>query len=134
MAEDGEIPTDPPSAYDPNDPHNFTMPLVEHLVELRQRLIYSLVAVVVLFFVCYAFSREIYAFLVQPLADVVNANGEHRRLIFTALHEAFLTYVKVSFFAALFIAFPFILTQIWRFVAPGLYKHEKRAEIGRAHV
>ncbi len=127
MVKDGEIPTDPESAYDPNNPETYTMPLVEHLVELRQRLIYSLAAVVILFFVCYAFSRNIYDFLVQPLADAVAANGEHRRLIFTALHEAFLTYVKVSFFAALFISFPFILMQVWRFVAPGLYKHEKRA-------
>lgn len=114
-------------AYDPNDPHTFTMPLVEHLVELRQRLIYSIVAVVLLFFVCYYFSREIYAFLVQPLADVLTQSGEHRRLIFTALHEAFFTYVKVALFAALFLAFPFILMQIWKFIAPGLYKHERRA-------
>jgi sec-independent protein translocase protein TatC len=125
MADDGtQKAADPPDA---NDPHNFTMPLVEHLVELRQRLIYSVIAIIVLFFICYHFSQHIYGFLTRPLADAVNATGEQRRLIFTALHEAFFTYIKVSFFAAIFISFPFILTQVWRFIAPGLYKHEKKA-------
>ncbi len=103
------------------------MPLLEHLIELRQRLLWSAVAVVVLFFACYAVSEQIYGFLVQPLADVFTETGRDRRLIFTALHEAFFTYVKVSFFAAIFIAFPFISAQLWMFVAPGLYKHEKKA-------
>lgn len=103
------------------------MPLLDHLIELRNRLIKSVIAVVLLFFVCYAFHQQIYAFLVHPLANVINEQGESRRLIYTALHEAFLTYVKVSFWAALFIAFPFIASQFWRFVAPGLYANEKKA-------
>ncbi len=103
------------------------MPLLDHLIELRDRLIKSFAAVIVLFMVCYAFSDHIYAFLVHPLAEVVHEQGENRRLIYTALHEAFFTYLKVSFFAAMFVAFPFIAAQFWRFVAPGLYQNEKKA-------
>ncbi|MEX2452116.1 MAG: twin-arginine translocase subunit TatC [Rhodospirillales bacterium] len=103
------------------------MPLLEHLVELRGRLLKSVIAILLLFFVCYYFSAEIYAFLAQPLADALAETGGNRRLIFTGLHEAFFTYIKVAFFAALFLAFPFISMQVWMFVAPALYKHEKRA-------
>ena len=103
------------------------MPLLEHLVELRRRLMYSFLSLLVLFFVCYYFSADLYDFLVQPLADVTAKTGGNRRLIYTALHEAFFTYLKVAFFAAAFLAFPFISIQIWMFVAPGLYRHEKRA-------
>ncbi|NQV48645.1 MAG: twin-arginine translocase subunit TatC [Rhodospirillaceae bacterium] len=102
-------------------------PLLDHLIELRRRLTYSLVSVLVLFFVCYYFAPSIYDFLVHPLADAMEGLGGNRRLIFTALHEAFFTYVKVAFFAALFVAFPFIAMQFWLFLAPGLYKNEKRA-------
>jgi len=101
-------------------------PLLEHLVELRQRMIYSFAAIIVLFFVCYYFSPTLYDFLVQPLADVLSTMGGNRRLIFTALQEAFFTYIKVAFFAALFLAFPFISMQVWLFIAPGLYKNEKK--------
>jgi sec-independent protein translocase protein TatC len=103
------------------------MPLLDHLVELRGRLLKSVIAILLLFFVCYYFSAEIYAFLAQPLADALAETGGNRRLIFTGLHEAFFTYIKVAFFAALFLAFPFISMQVWMFVAPALYKHEKRA-------
>jgi len=103
------------------------MPLLEHLVELRQRLLRSAIAVLVLFFISYYFAPTIYDFLVQPLAQILDDMGGNRRLIFTALHEAFFTYIKVAFFAALFLAFPFIAMQFWMFMAPGLYKHEKKA-------
>jgi sec-independent protein translocase protein TatC len=103
------------------------MPLLEHLVELRQRLMRSAIAVLVLFFISYYFAPSIYDFLVQPLATILDEMGGNRRLIFTALHEAFFTYIKVAFFAALFLAFPFIAMQFWMFMAPGLYKHEKKA-------
>ena len=103
------------------------MPLLDHLIELRRRLLHSSIAVSVLFFICYYFSPDIYNFLVAPLADVMEQMGGQRRLIFTALHEAFFTYIKVAFFAALFLSFPFIAAQIWMFIAPGLYKNEKRA-------
>jgi len=103
------------------------MPLLDHLIELRRRLIYSVSAILVLFFICYYFSPSIYNFLVAPLADVLEQMGGQRRLIFTALHEAFFTYIKVAFFAALFLSFPFLSIQVWMFIAPGLYKNEKRA-------
>lgn len=112
-------------ADDPVD--QVKMPLLDHLVELRQRLVYCLVTLLLLFFVCYYFAADIYAFLVQPLADVMAQHGGQRRMIFTALHEAFFTYIKVAFFAAMFLGFPIIAAQIWLFVAPGLYKHERRA-------
>ncbi len=99
-------------------------PLIQHLVELRSRLIKSLILISVLFVVAYIFADTIYNFLVQPYADAVSGD-ESRRLIFTALHETFFTYLKVALFASIFIALPFILIQIWIFVAPGLYKNEK---------
>ena len=103
------------------------MPLLEHLIELRQRLVRSFIAIIVLFFISYYFAPHIYTFLVQPLADILEHMGGERRLIFTGLHEAFFTYIKVAFFTALFLAFPFIAMQFWLFIAPGLYKREKKA-------
>ena len=100
---------------------------ISHLVELRQRLINSFIFLFSFFVVCYFFSQEIYSFLVQPYADAVKDDNVNRRLIFTALQETFLTYLRVSFFAALFVSSPIILMQIWKFVAPGLYKNEKKA-------
>ena len=100
---------------------------VGHLTELRSRLVKSFIFLIVLFVSSYIFSTEIYRFLVQPYADVVLAENLDRRLIFTALHEAFLTYLKVAFFAAFFISSPFFLIQLWKFIAPGLYKNEKQA-------
>ena len=100
---------------------------ISHLVELRQRLINSFIFLFSFFVVCYFFSEEIYSFLVQPYADAVKDDNVNRRLIFTALQETFLTYLRVSFFAALFLSSPIILNQIWKFIAPGLYKNEKKA-------
>jgi len=101
------------------------MPLIAHLIELRKRLIYSIVTFVIASLICYHFSRDIYAFLVKPLATVLQ--GEDRKLIYTGLTEAFFTYMKLSLFAGGVLAFPVIAAQIWMFVAPGLYKNEKRA-------
>ena len=112
---------------DDNNTEESAMPLLDHLIELRSRLMYSVISILVLFFICYYFSPDIYNFLVAPLADVLEGMGGQRRLIFTALHEAFFTYIKVAFFAALFLSFPFIAIQIWMFIAPGLYKNEKKA-------
>ena len=100
---------------------------VGHLTELRSRLIKSFVFLFFIFLICYFFAADIYRFLVQPYSKVVLLNELDRRLIFTALHEAFLTYLKVAFFAAIFISSPVFLTQIWKFIAPGLYKNEKKA-------
>jgi len=100
---------------------------VSHLAELRQRLIHSFIFLIIFFVICYFFSEYIYGFLVDPFAQAVKDDNSNRRLIFTALQETFLTYLKVSFFTALFVTCPYILMQIWKFVAPGLYKHEKKA-------
>ncbi len=104
------------------------MPLLAHLTELRRRLMWSMAAFMVAFFICYHFSTAIYSFLAQPLADILqNRTGQDRRLIYTALYEAFFTYLKVAFFGAAFVAFPVIASQIYLFVAPGLYRSEKKA-------
>ena len=100
---------------------------VGHLTELRSRLVKSFIFLIFLFIISYIFSNDIYRFLVQPYADAVLSENLERRLIFTALHEAFLTYLKVAFFAAFFISSPFFLVQLWKFIAPGLYKNEKKA-------
>ena len=99
-------------------------PLLVHLVELRSRLIKTMIMITILFVIFYFFADSIYNFLVQPYADAVEGE-EGRRLIFTALHETFFTYIKVALFASLFISLPFLLIQLWIFVAPGLYKNEK---------
>ena len=100
---------------------------VSHLAELRKRLINSFIFLIIFFIGCYFFAEYIYGFLVEPFAKAVKDDGLNRRLIFTALQETFLTYLKVSFFTAFFVTCPFILMQIWKFIAPGLYKHEKIA-------
>jgi sec-independent protein translocase protein TatC len=102
------------------------MPLLEHLIELRNRLMWSVGALLVAFLVCYQFKETIYRFLAHPLAEIY-AGEPGRKMIFTALTEAFFTYVKVSFWAAICLSFPIIAMQIWKFVAPGLYKQERRA-------
>ena len=110
-----------------NDEKNNQSSFVEHLAELRSRLLRSLAFLFIFFILCYIFSENIYSFLVSPYADAVKDDGSDRRMIFTALHETFITYLKVAFFAAMFISSPIILTQIWKFIAPGLYKNEKKA-------
>ena len=100
---------------------------ISHLAELRKRLINSFIFLIIFFIGCYFFAEHIYGFLLEPFAKAVKDDGSNRRLIFTALQETFLTYLKVSFFTAFFVTCPFILMQIWKFIAPGLYKHEKIA-------
>jgi sec-independent protein translocase protein TatC len=102
------------------------MPLLDHLVELRNRLMYSAIAIGITFAVCYFFKEDIYAFLTRPLAAALEGREAHK-MIYTNLTEAFFTYLKVSFWAAFCLAFPIIATQIWMFVAPGLYKNERKA-------
>jgi len=109
------------------DDQNKKSSFIEDLTELRSRLVKSFIYLFILFVVCYFFSENIYNFLVTPYADAVKNDEIDRRLIFTALHETFITYLKVAFFAAMFLASPIILTQIWKFIAPGLYKNEKKA-------
>jgi sec-independent protein translocase protein TatC len=97
-------------------------PLLEHLIELRRRLLWSVAVLAGLFAICLYFARPIFAFLVQPLLRA----GEGK-LIYTDIFEAFFVEVKVAIFAALMLGFPFFATQIWKFVAPGLYAKEKKA-------
>ena len=99
----------------------------EHLIELRSRILKSMIFLIITFVICYIFSDKIYNFLVDPYAEAVKGDGNNRRLIFTALHETFLTYLKLAFFSAFFFSCPLILIQIWKFIAPGLYKDEKLA-------
>jgi sec-independent protein translocase protein TatC len=105
------------------------MPLLDHLLELRTRLMWSIVAFFVAFLVCYYFSAQIYSFLAKPLADVLKAQGgqDAPHLIYTQLYEAFFTHIKLAMFGALFVAFPVIASQLWLFIAPGLYRSEKHA-------
>jgi len=100
---------------------------VDHLTELRSRLVKSIIYLFIFFIICYFFAENIYAFLVEPYAKAVQDDEVNRRLIFTALHETFIVYLKVAFFAAMFVSSPIILTQVWKFIAPGLYKNEKKA-------
>ena len=100
---------------------------ISHLTELRSRLIHSFIFLFVFFILCYFFAEYLYGFLVEPYAQAVKNDGMERRLIFTALQETFLTYLKVAFFASFFVTSPFILIQVWKFIAPGLYDHEKSA-------
>ena len=106
---------------------SFQASFIEHLTELRSRLIKSIVYLFIFFVISYIFAENIYAFLVEPYAEAVKDDNINRRLIYTALHETFVTYLKVAFFTAIFITSPIILIQIWKFVAPGLYTNEKKA-------
>ncbi len=104
------------------------MPLLDHLVELRRRLMWSIGAFFICFIASYHFAGDIYFFLAKPLADVLREMGNpDPHLIYTQLYEAFFTRLKVAFFGGAFVAFPIIASQIWLFVAPGLYRSEKRA-------
>jgi sec-independent protein translocase protein TatC len=102
-------------------------PLIEHLMELRTRLIWSLVALGVCALVCFIFAEEIYDVLTAPLRDRMMARGQDPRLIYTQLYEKFFVHLKVGLFGGVFFAFPIIAGQIWKFVAPGLYRDEQRA-------
>ena len=103
-------------------------PLLEHLIELRKRLIYSVIAIVVIFIACFAFAQQLYNLLTLPF--VWAAGGvENVNMITTSPQEQFFTNMNVALFGALFIGFPFIATQVYAFVAPGLYKKERRAFI-----
>lgn len=97
-------------------------PLLDHLIELRRRLLWSVGALAVCFAICLYFARPIFAFLVQPLV-----RAGQGKIIYTQIFEAFFVEIKVGFFAALMLAFPVMANQLWQFVAPGLYKQEKRA-------
>ena len=99
-------------------------PLMDHIIELRSRLVKALIAFVALFIVSFFFAKNIYNLLVLPYQHVA---GPDARLIYTAPQEYFFTQIRVAFFTAAFLACPVIFTQLYAFVAPGLYKHERNA-------
>ena len=98
-----------------------------HFVELRSRLLKSIIFILVIFIFSYIYAEQIYNFLVEPYANAVKDDQNSKRLIFTALHETFIAYLKIAFFSAIFIGSPVLLIQIYKFIAPGLYKNEKKA-------
>lgn len=100
-------------------------PLMEHLIELRQRLLRCVVALALGFVLCFVFSEQLFAILVHPLKEAFGAGGG--KLVYTKLYEAFFVQVKIAIFGAFFLSFPIIANQLWAFVAPGLYAKEKKA-------
>lgn len=117
-----------PSPQEEAELESSKAPLLEHLMELRNRIVRSVIAFLVCFIFCFAFSRPIFVFLTQPLSDAL-VGQPNRSMIFTALYEQFFTYVRIGMFGALCLAFPYMALQLWLFIAPGLYKHERKAFI-----
>ena len=102
------------------------MSLIGHLTELRKRLMWSFLYILIIFIICFYYANELFSFLANPLVNLLDTE-KGQGFIYTALQEAFFTELKIAFFFALFFAFPLIAIQIWRFIAPGLYKKEKSA-------
>jgi sec-independent protein translocase protein TatC len=101
-------------------------PFLEHIIELRQRLIVCAAVFAGATLCCYFYADDIFKILVQPLSDILHDRGQDRRLIYTGLTEAFTTYLKLSMFGGAFLSFPVLAIQIWKFVVPALYKHERK--------
>ncbi len=115
---------------DPNDENfdnNSTAPLVEHLTELRTRLIKSAVFFIFGIVICFTVASDIFNFLAKPIANILRNNGQEPDLIFTGLQQGFMVNIQISLFGGFILAFPFIGFQLWKFVAPGLYRAEKGA-------
>ncbi len=116
----------PPPVVEDDELKGSEAPLLDHLIELRKRLIYSLAAVLVFFLICFFFAKPIYNLLLIPYKWAAGG-APNVKLIFTAPQELFFTYMNVALFGAIFLSFPIIAAQIYAFVAPGLYKRERRA-------
>ncbi|MEO8218231.1 MAG: twin-arginine translocase subunit TatC [Acidobacteriota bacterium] len=114
------------SRLDSDDPGLPTMSFLEHLEDLRRRLLYSIVSLAVAFLACWNYAREIYAWLEHPLVQFLPPGD---KLAFTSVTTPFFLYMKVAFFAGIFVASPIILWQLWLFIAPGLYPREKRMSL-----
>jgi sec-independent protein translocase protein TatC len=102
------------------------MSFLDHLEELRHRIIYSLIAVAVGFFACWGYAEKIYELMQRPIMEALRHNGMAEKLVYLNPTEPFNLYLKVGFLAGLFVASPFVLYQAWLFISPGLYRHEKR--------
>src|ERR1700730_9295348 len=103
-----------------------TMGFLDHLEELRKRIIYSIVAMVVGFFACWGYAENIYEIMKRPIMEALHSNGLSAKLVYLNPTEPFNLYLKVGFMAGLFVASPFVLYQLWCFISPGLYRNEKR--------
>ena len=102
------------------------MSLIDHITELRKRLLWIFLYIIIIFIICFYFADQLFSFLATPLINLMDTdNGQG--FIYTALQEAFFTELKIAFFFALFFSFPLIAIQIWKFIAPGLYKNEQKA-------
>lgn len=105
--------------------NNKQQTLQQHLVEMRQRLTYIIIYFLLSFIFCYIFIEPIYNFLLEPLSQIYGSNSD-KRMIYTGLAEAFITYLRLSFLSAIFLTLPFLLIQFYLFLAPGLYQKEKK--------
>jgi len=103
-----------------------TMGFLDHLEELRRRLVYSIAAVAVGFLACWGFRVKIYAVMQRPIMEALKANGMAEKLVYTSPVEPFNLYLKIAALAGLFVTSPFVLYQVWMFISPGLYRNEKR--------
>src|SRR5580692_2391157 len=103
-----------------------TMGFLDHLEELRRRLVYSIAAVAVGFFACWGYRERIYAIMQKPIMDALKANGLAEKLVYLNPTEPFNLYLKIAALAGLFLTSPFVLYQVWMFISPGLYRKEKR--------
>src|SRR5215467_2601520 len=102
------------------------MSFLDHLEELRRRLIYCIIAATGGFFLCWGYAENIYGLMQKPIMDALHRNGMPERLVYLNPTEPFNLYLKIGLMAGIFVACPFILYQVWMFVSPGLYRHEKR--------
>jgi sec-independent protein translocase protein TatC len=121
MSDTAELP--PPDSLQDSMP---AMSFLEHLEELRKRIIYSLIAVTVGFFACWNYHEFIFRFVQRPVMDALQRNGMAEKLVYLNPTEPFNLYLKVAFLAGLFVTSPFVLYQVWLFISPGLYRNEKR--------
>ena len=115
------------AAKSPNDIDDSSAPLIEHLAELRTRLIWSALAFIIAMVICYAVWNPVYNFLTRPICQALEGRGQECGLILLKLQEGFFVAIQISFFGGFILAFPVIAYQLWRFVAPGLYRSEKQA-------
>jgi sec-independent protein translocase protein TatC len=121
MPDTAELP--PPDSLQDSMP---AMSFLEHLEELRKRIIYSLIAVTVGFFACWNYHEFIFRYVQRPVMEALQRNGMAEKLVYLNPTEPFNLYLKVAFLAGLFVTSPFVLYQVWLFISPGLYRNEKR--------
>lgn len=109
-----------------SEQNNSNAPLLTHLIDLRKRLLICFAFFAIMFGISYFFAEQVYSFLQQPLYQIFGPDSG-RRMIYTGLHEAFFTYLKLAFFSATFLTLPLILIQVWKFIAPGMYQSEQKS-------